>query len=138
MPAHFTLCDSPASTWQCVCVCVCVCVCACVCVCERERERERERETFPGHREKPECPIIWGAVSQSSPFLCDPIDYSPPGSSVHGIFQASILEWVAMPSSRGSSRPRDRTHISRIVCIGRQILYHWCHLGSRTCVQAPC
>ena len=44
--------------------------------------------------------------------LSDPMDCSPPGSSVYGILQARILEWVAMPSSRGSSRPRDRTHIS--------------------------
>ena len=43
---------------------------------------------------------------------CDPMDCSPPGSSVHGILQARILEWVAMPSSRGSSQPRDRTHVS--------------------------
>ena len=40
---------------------------------------------------------------------CDPLDCSPPGSSVHGILQARILEWVAMPSSRGSSQPRDGT-----------------------------
>ena len=40
---------------------------------------------------------------QSCPILCDPIDYSPPGFSVHGILQARILEWVAMPSSRGSA-----------------------------------
>ena len=39
---------------------------------------------------------------QSYPILCDPMDYSPPGSSVHGILQARILDWVAMPSSRGS------------------------------------
>ena len=44
--------------------------------------------------------------------LFDPMDCSPPGSSVHGISQERIMEWVAMPSSRGSSRPRDRTHIS--------------------------
>ena len=43
--------------------------------------------------------------------LCDLMDCSLPGSSVHGIFQARILEWVAMPSSRGSSRPRDWTHV---------------------------
>ena len=42
----------------------------------------------------------------------DPMDYGPPGSSVHGILQARILEWAAMLSSRGSSRPRDRAHIS--------------------------
>ena len=44
--------------------------------------------------------------------LCDPMDCSPPGSFVHGIFQARMLEWVFMPSSRGSSRPRDRIHVS--------------------------
>ena len=46
------------------------------------------------------------------PTLCDPMDCGPPGSSVHGILQARILQWAAMPSSRGSSRPRDRTHVS--------------------------
>ena len=45
--------------------------------------------------------------------LCDPVDCSPPGSSVHGILQARILAWVAMPFSKGSSRPRGRTQISR-------------------------
>ena len=47
---------------------------------------------------------------QSCPTLCNPIDCSPVGSSVHGIPQARIPEWVALPSSRGSSWPRDRTH----------------------------
>ena len=51
---------------------------------------------------------------QSCPILCDPIDHSPPGSSVHGILQARILEWVAMPSSRVSSRPKDQTCISYV------------------------
>ena len=68
-----------------------------------------------------------------SPFslvwLCDPMDCSPPGSSGHGILQARILEWVAMPSSRGSSWPRERTHIS---CIGKWVLYHLCHLRGPT------
>ena len=49
------------------------------------------------------------------PTLCDPLGCSPPGSSVHGIFQARVLEWVASSSSRGSSRPRDRTQASGIV-----------------------
>ena len=49
------------------------------------------------------------------PALCDPMDYSPPGSSVHGIFQARIQEWVAIPFSRRSSRPRDWTQVSCIV-----------------------
>ena len=44
--------------------------------------------------------------------LCDPMGYRPPGSSVHGILQARILEWVAMTSSRGSSQPRDQTCVS--------------------------
>ena len=47
--------------------------------------------------------------------LCNPMDCSLPGSSVHGIFQARVLEWVAISFSRGSSRPRDRTQVSRIV-----------------------
>ena len=51
---------------------------------------------------------------QSCLTLCDFMDCSPPGSSVHGILQARILEWVAMPSSRGSSRPRDRTCVSYV------------------------
>ena len=50
-------------------------------------------------------------------------DYSLPGSFVRGILQARILEWVAMPSSRESSRPRDQTHISYVSCIGRWVLY---------------
>ena len=62
------------------------------------------------------------SVVQSHPTLHDPMNCSPPGSSAHGIFQARILEWVAISFFRGSSRSRNRTHIS---CIGRQILYHW-------------
>ena len=52
------------------------------------------------------------SVAQSCLTLCNPMDYSPPGSSVHGILQARILEWVAMSFSRGSSQPRNRTRIS--------------------------
>ena len=52
--------------------------------------------------------------AQSGPTLCNRMDCSPPGSSVHGILQARILEWVVMPSSRGSSQPRDRTCVSWI------------------------
>ena len=51
---------------------------------------------------------------QWPPTLCTPMDQSPPGSSVHGILQARILEWVAVSSCRGSSQPRDRTHVSYI------------------------
>ena len=53
-------------------------------------------------------------VAQSCPTLRDPVDCSPLGSSVHGILQARILEWVAISFSRGSSRPRDRTQVSHI------------------------
>ena len=52
--------------------------------------------------------------------------------SDHGTLQARILEWVAMSSSRGSSWPRDWTHVSSVSCIGCCVLYHQCHLGSRT------
>ena len=51
-------------------------------------------------------------VAQWCPTLCDTMDYSLPGSSVHGILEAKILKWVAIPFSRGSSRPRDRTPLS--------------------------
>ena len=61
-------------------------------------------------------------VAQSGLTACDPMDCSLPGSSVHGILQARILEWVAIPFSRVSSWPRDRTWVS---CIGRRILYCW-------------
>ena len=54
------------------------------------------------------CVCVHGKSIQSCPTLCDPIDYSPPASSIHGILQAKILEWVAMPSSRGFSPCRDR------------------------------
>ena len=53
-------------------------------------------------------------VAQSCPTLCDPVECSPPGSSVHGTLQARILEWVAISFSRGSSQPRDWTQVSRI------------------------
>ena len=53
-------------------------------------------------------------VAQSCPTLCDPMDCSLPRSSVHGIFQARVLEWVAISFSRGSSRPRDWTRVFRI------------------------
>ena len=51
--------------------------------------------------------------------LCDPMDHSPPGSSVHGILQAKILEWVAISFSRRSSQPRDATCLSYVSCIDR-------------------
>ena len=69
------------------------------------------------------------SVACSCPTLWDPVDYSPPGSSVHGILQARIMEWAAISISRGSSQPRDRTRISGISCNGRWIFffffYYW-------------
>ena len=67
---------------------------------------------------------------QSCPTLCDPIDGSLSGSSVHGILQARTLEWVAIPFSRGSSRPRDQTWVSCIVgrCFtvwATREVHHW-------------
>ena len=61
-------------------------------------------------------------VAKSCLTLCNPMNCSPLGSSVHWISQARILEWVAISSSRGPSHPRDGTRVS---CIGRQILCHW-------------
>ena len=87
----------------------CVCVCVCVCVYNMS--------------------ILYqfSSVTQLYPTLCDPMDCSLPGFSCLGILQARILEWVAMPSCRGSSQPRDGTQVSRIA--GR-FLYHLSHQGS--------
>ena len=68
---------------------------------------ETEHDSLP-------CSPCISKIAQSCPTLCDPVDCSPPGSSVHGILQARILEWVAISFSRGSSQPRDQTHVSRI------------------------
>ena len=79
-------------------ICPYLCVCVCVCVCV--------------------CAQL---------FSCAPTNCNPPGSSVHGIFKARILEWVVISSLRVSSQSRDQifiSHISCTSCIGRQILYH--------------
>ena len=80
-----------------------------------------------------------GSVAQWRPTLCNPVDCSLPGFSVRWIFQARILEWVVISSSRGSSQPRERSCISCVSCIGRQILYHrttWeVHVGSTFCAH---
>ena len=67
--------------------------------------------------------------SFSRPTLGDLMDCSLPGCSVHGIAQAGILEWVAIPFSRESSPPREPTWVSCVSCIGRWILYPLSHLG---------
>ena len=71
--------------------------------------------------------IVKVLVAQPCPTLCDPMDCSLLGSSVHGIFQARILEWVAIPFLRGSYWPRDWTQVS---CIAVRFFYHLSHRGS--------
>ena len=77
------------------------------------------------------CTYIWiydyvcMLAAQSCLTLCDPIDYTSLGSSVYGIFQARILEWVAIPFSRGSSQTRDRTQVSHIAGRFRYFKYVW-------------
>ena len=65
---------------------------------------------------------VWSKVAQSCPTLCDPMDCSLPGSSVHRILQAKILEWVAIFFSRGFSWPRDQTQVS---CIAGRCFTLW-------------
>ena len=72
------------------------------------------------------CCCYCCSVAKSCHTVCYPMDGSPPGSSVHGILQARILEWGAIAFSRGSSRPRDRTQVSHIA----GILYQLSHQGS--------
>ena len=67
-------------------------------------ERERERECV--------CVCVYAQALSHVRLFRDPMDCSSPGSSVHGILQAGILEWVAIPFSRGSSQPRDQIQVS--------------------------
>ena len=69
-----------------------------------------------------------GEVAQSCPTLCDPMDCSPPGSSIHGLLQARILERPAVSFSSGSSWPRDRTRVS---CIASRLFTSWANKESR-------
>ena len=82
--------------------------------------------SYPGPKQlKNTVSVILGyacLVAQLCPTLCDPMDSSPPGSSVPGILQARILEWVAMPSSRESSQPWDQIQIS---CIAGRFFASW-------------
>ena len=66
--------------------------------------------------------VLAVSVTQSCLTLCDPMDCSPPGSSVHGIFKARIPEWVSIPFSRGSSPPRDWTQVS---CTAGRLFTVW-------------
>ena len=71
-------------------------------------------------------------LTLSCPTFCNPVDRGP--SSVHGILQARILEWVAVSFSRRSSQPRGRTNVSCISCTGRLILYHWVTWQLHRCI----
>ena len=75
-------------------------------------------------------------VARSCPTLYDPMDCSPPGCSVHGILQARILEWIAISSFRGSSRPRDRSWVS---CIADRFFTAWesLEISSKCSPQGP-
>ena len=81
----------------------------------REKERGQEGATAQVQakvlKKESEVKVL---VTQSCPTLCNSVDCSPPGSSVHGILQARILEWVTIPFSRGSSRLRNQTQVSCI------------------------
>ena len=110
----------------------CLVITDCPQYCERWRSSCVQMETEAASREwverchQPQA-CVRAQLLQSCPTLCDPVDRSPPDSSVHGLLQARILEWVAIASSRVCSQPRDWTCVCYIFCIGRQVLYHWCH-----------
>ena len=90
------------------------------------QKQDRRVIGYLGHLKKvtPMVESCCCSVAKLCLTLCNLMDCSPPGSSVHGILQARILERVVMPSSRGSSRPRGLTHVSFISCIGRWVLHH--------------
>ena len=71
------------------------------------------------------CCAVWAQLIESFSTLCNPMDCSLPGSSVHGIISARTVEWVAISSSRGSFQSRDLTCISCGSWIGRWVLYRW-------------
>ena len=66
--------------------------------------------------------MLFFSLEGMSPTLCDPVDCSPPVSSVHGILQARLLEWVAISFSRGSSQPRNQTQVS---CTAGRFFIDW-------------
>ena len=81
------------------------------------------------------CAFVLAQSLQWYPSLCNPVDCGPPGSSVHAIPQARVLEWVAMPSSRGSSQPRDRTSVSCVSCTAGRF-FTTSHQGSPIMLHA--
>ena len=87
-------------------------------------DKTEEKGTHLKHLDSPDSYVLAKSL-QSCSTLCDPMDCSPPGSSVHGISQGRIPEWVAIFSSRGCSRPRDWTCISYGSYTVSEIFYHW-------------
>ena len=119
--------NNPGVNHVCVRVCVFIYICVCISIyviCALKRHNniylglcsQCLADCLPPRRA---C-----SVTQLCLTLCDPMYYSPPGSSVHGISQAKILEWVAISYSRRSSQSRDQTPVSCVSCIYRWILYH--------------
>ena len=84
-------------------------------------ENEVFRQSINIHMETVKVMLLFSHWVMSN-FFCNPMGYSMPGSSIHGISQARTQEWVAISFSRGYSWPSDQTQVSYI---GRQILYHW-------------
>ena len=90
-----------------------------------ERVTESETTERPSTAQYMLYVVCMRALSlQSCLTVYDPMGCSPPGSCVHGILQARIMVWAAIPLSRRSSRPRDWTHGSKVSWIGRRVLYH--------------
>ena len=81
------------------------------------RSRNQGSPFIPRSQESSRKFMVSACVTQSCLTLCKPVDCSPPGSSVHGILQTRILQWIAMLSSRGSSQSRDQSQVSCISCI---------------------
>ena len=85
-----------------------------------EEGMEKRESSYPAGGNVNWCshygrPYGGGLVGKSCPTLCNPVNCSLPGFSIHGIFQAKVLKWVAISFSSGSSQPRDRTQVSHIV-----------------------
>ena len=92
-----------------------LCCFQCVIVELVKPEQSRREPLMSGERQVYVCVCV--LVTQSCLNLCNPIGCRPPGSSVHGILQARILEWVAIPFFKGPSRPRDQTWVFCIASI---------------------
>ena len=92
--------------------------------------RDGERITLPI------TAVLYAKSLQSHPTLCDPMDHSPPGSSVHGILQQEHWSELSCPPP-GHLPNLWIKPVSLVCCMGRQVLYHWCHLGSSHATYHP-